>query len=261
LICRNNPDPAAGYPARNKLRRRSAMKAKDVMTTDVLTVNQDASVLEAARMMLQRRISGLPVVNASGALVGMVSEGDFLRRSELGTQPRHPRWIEFLMGAGRLADEYIQTSGRKVREVMTPAVYSVTEDVPLEEIVELMEHRRIKRVPVLSGNKITGIVTRSNLLRAFAGVVHEAPRASADDNAIRLKLIGEMKKQPWAPLAVTDIEVHSGVVKLSGVVLDDRQRAALRVAAENIPGVKKVEDNIVWIEPMSGTVLEARAEN
>ncbi len=236
------------------------MKAKDVMTTDVLTVNQDASVLEAVRLMLQRRISGLPVVDASGALVGMVSEGDFLRRSELGTQPRHPRWIEFLMGAGRLADEYIHARGRKVRDVMTNAVYSVTEEVPLEEIVELMEHRRIKRVPVLSGNKITGIITRSNLLRAFAGFMHEAPPASADDNAIRLKLIDEMKKQPWAPLAVTDIDVSNGVVKLSGVVLDDRQRGALRVAAENIPGVKRVEDNIVWIEPMSGTVIEARAQ-
>jgi CBS domain-containing protein len=235
------------------------MKAKDVMTTDVLTVNQDASVLEAVRLMLQRRISGLPVVDASGALIGMVSEGDFLRRSELGTQPRHPRWIEFLMGAGRLADEYVHASGRKIREIMTEEVYSVTEEVPLEEIVELMERRRIKRVPVLSGNKITGIIARSNLLRAFAGFMHEAPHASADDNAIRLKLIDEMKKQPWAPLAVTDIEVHSGVVKLSGVVLDDRQRGALRVAAENIPGVKKVEDNIVWIEPMSGTVIEARA--
>jgi CBS domain-containing protein len=237
------------------------MKARDVMTTDVLTVNQDASVLEAARLMLQRRISGLPVVDASGLLVGVVSEGDFLRRSELGTQRRHPRWIEFLMGAGRLADEYVHTSGRKVREVMTEAVYSVTEEVPLEEIVELMEHRRIKRVPVLSGNKITGIITRSNLLRAFAGVMHKAAPASADDKAIRLQLIDEMKKQPWAPLAVTDIDVSNGVVKLSGVVLDDRQRGALRVAAENIAGVKKVEDNIVWIEPMSGTVMEARAED
>jgi CBS domain-containing protein len=237
------------------------MKARDVMTTDVLTVNQDASVLEAVRLMLQRRISGLPVVDASGALVGMVSEGDFLRRSELGTQRQHPRWIEFFMGAGRLADEYVHASGRTVREIMTEAVYSVTEEIPLEEIVELMERRRIKRVPVLSGNKITGIITRSNLLRAFAGFMHEAPPALADDNAIRLKLIDEMKKQPWAPLAVTDIDVSNGVVKLSGVVLDDRQRVALRVAAENIPGVKKVEDHMVWIEPMSGTVIEARAED
>ena len=237
------------------------MKAKDVMTPNVLTVSQDASVLEAVRLMLQRKISGLPVIDASGALVGMVSEGDFLRRSELGTQRQHPRWIEFLMGAGRLADEYVHASGRKVREIMTQAVYSVTEEAPLEEIVALMERRRIKRVPVLNGNTLTGIITRSNLLRAFAGHTREAPPASADDNAIRLKLVDEMKKQPWAPLTATDVEVHSGVVILSGVVLDDRQRVALRVTAENIPGVKKVEDHMVWIEPMSGTVIEARAED
>lgn len=237
------------------------MKAKDVMTTDVLTVGQDSSVLEAVRLMLQRRISGLPVVNASGAVVGMITEGDFLRRSELGTQRRHPRWIEFLMGAGRLADEYVQSSGRKVREVMTPDVYSVAEDAPLDEIVELMERRRIKRIPVLAGSALTGIITRANLLRAYAGLMHDVRPVSADDQAIRTKLIDEMKKQPWAPLAVTDVEVHDGVVRLSGVVLDDRQRTALRVAAENIPGVKKVEDDIVWIEPMSGTVIEARAED
>src|SRR4051794_20693515 len=100
------------------------MKARDVMTTNVLTVSQDASVLEAVRLMLQRKISGLPVVDASGALVGIISEGDFLRRSELGTQRRRPRWIEFLMGAGQLADDYVHTSGRKVREVMTQEVYS-----------------------------------------------------------------------------------------------------------------------------------------
>src|SRR3954453_20125183 len=178
------------------------MKARDVMTTDVLTVGQDSSVLEAVRLMLQRRISGLPVVDASGALVGVISEGDFLRRSEVGTQRRHPRWIELLMGAGRLADDYVRTSGRKVGEVMTREVYSVTEDVPLSEVVELMERRRIKRVPVLTGNGLTDIITRSDLLRAFAGLMHGVRPVSAEDQAIRTKLLDEMKKQPWAPLAV-----------------------------------------------------------
>src|SRR4051812_13663257 len=233
------------------------MKAREVMTRDVLTVGQDSSVLEAVRLMLQRRISGLPVVDASGAQVGMISEGDFLRRSELGTQRRHPRWIELLMGAGRLADDYVRTSGRKVREIMTLEVYSVTEDAPLNEVVELMERRRIKRVPVLAGNTLAGIITRSDLLRAFAGLTHNVRPVLAEDQAIRAKLLEEMKTQPWAPLAVTDIEVADGVVRLSGVVLDDRQRIALRVAAENIPGVKQVKDEIVWIEPMSGTVIEA----
>ena len=237
------------------------MKAKDVMTSDVLTVDQDASVLEAVRLMLHRKISGLPVVDASGTLVGMVTEGDFLRRSEMGTERHHPRWIEFFMGAGRLADEYVHASGRKVREVMTPEIHAVTEESPLKDVVAMMERHSIKRVPVLRGRVLAGIITRSNLLRAMAGLTRDVHPASADDKAIRATLLAEMKKQPWAPMAVTDVDVANGVVTLSGVVLDDRQRVALRVAAENIPGVKKVEDHLVWIEPMSGTVIEARAED
>jgi len=237
------------------------MKAKDVMTSDVLTVDQDASVLEAVRLMLQRKISGLPVVDASGTLVGMVTEGDFLRRSEMGTERHHPRWIEFFMGAGRLADEYVHASGRKVRDVMTPEIHAVTEESPLKDVVAMMERHSIKRVPVLRGRVLAGIITRSNLLRAMAGLTRDVHPASADDKAIRATLLAEMKKQPWAPMAVTDVDVANGVVTLSGVVLDDRQRVALRVAAENIPGVKKVEDHLVWIEPMSGTVIEARAED
>lgn len=233
------------------------MKAKDVMTPDVLTVDQDASVLEAIRLMLQRKVSGLPVVDASGTLVGMVTEGDFLRRSEMGTERQHPRWIEFLMGAGRLADEYVHASGRKVREVMTREVHAVTEDTPLGEVVETMERRHIKRVPVLRGRTLTGIITRSNLLRTMAGLTRDVLPSGADDAAIRAKLMAELKKQPWAPLAAIDVVVTDGVVKLSGAILDDRQRKALRVAAENIPGVKKIEDHLVWIEPMSGTVIEA----
>jgi CBS domain-containing protein len=237
------------------------MKARDVMTSNVLTVTEDTPVLEAIRLMLQRKISGLPVVDASNTLVGMVTEGDFLRRSELGTERHAARWIEFLTGPGRLADEYAHARGRKVRDVMTPDLHTVAEDAPLDEIVETMERRHVKRVPVLRGRTLAGIVTRSNLLRAIAGLAHAVAPASADDAAIREKLVAELKKQPWAPVAAVDIAVADGVVTLSGAILDDRQRHALRVAAENIPGVKKVEDHLVWIEPMSGTVIEAPASH
>jgi CBS domain-containing protein len=236
------------------------MKAKDVMTADVVTVAQDASVTEAIRLMLQRKISGLPVVDKSGTLVGMVTEGDFLRRSELGTERHAPRWIEFLVGPGKLAENYVHAKGRKVRDVMTAEVHSVDEDAPLTDVVATMERRHIKRVPVLRANKLTGIVTRANLLRALAGMQQSAAGTSTD-LTIRTKLMAELKKQPWSPLVAIDIVVTDGVVKLSGAIFDDRQRQALRVAAENIPGVKKVEDHLVWIEPMSGTVIEATAED
>lgn len=231
------------------------MKAKDVMTAGVVTVAQDASVLEAIRVMLQRRISGLPVVDASGALVGMVTEGDFLRRSELGTERKSSRWIEFLTGPGKLAENYVHASGRKVGDVMTSDVFAVDEEAPLSEVVATMERRRIKRVPVLRGGKLVGIVTRTNLLRALAGQQHVEVSASSDIT-IRTKLMAELQKQNWAPLVAIDIAVASGVVRFSGTILDDRQRQALRVAAENIPGVKGIEDHLVWVEPMSGMVIE-----
>ena len=234
------------------------MKAKNLMTADVITVQESASVLEAIRLMLQHRISGLPVVDAAGTVVGMVTEGDFLRRAELGTERHAPRWIEFLAGPGRLADQYVHAKGRKVSDVMTSKVHVVDEEASLNEIVDVMERRRVKRVPVLRRGKLVGIVTRANLLRALAGMQHAEPAASSD-LTIRTRLMAELAQQSWAPLVAIDIVVSDGVVTLSGAIMDDRQRQALRVAAENIPGVRKVEDHLVWIEPMSGTVIEASA--
>ena len=125
------------------------MKAKDVMTQRVISIAPDANVLQAARLMLQNRISGLPVVDAAGALVGIVTEGDFLRRSELGTEKQRPRWLEFLIGPGKLASEYVQASGRKVEEIMTTDLHTIGEDTPLEDVVHLMEKHRVKRLPVM----------------------------------------------------------------------------------------------------------------
>jgi CBS domain-containing protein len=235
------------------------MNVSDVMTPDVLSVPPDASVVTAAQLMLQKRISGVPVINDVGNLVGIVTEGDFLRRAETGTGHRRPRWIEFFMGPGRLADEYVQISGRKVSDVMTHEVQTVPPDAPLEQVVHLMERHNIKRVPVVDNGKVVGIVTRANLLHAVASVAHEIAPLAAGDAAIRDQLLATLKDQPWAPVTAIDVTVRNGVVRLSGVITDERQRQALRVAAENIPGVKEVEDNIAWVEPVSGLFVEAPA--
>lgn len=233
------------------------MKVSDVMTPDVLSVSPDASVATATELMLQKRISGLPVVDDHGTLVGIVTEGDFLRRAETDTGRRRPRWLEFFMGVGRLSDEYVRLRGRKVSDVMTHEVQTVPPDAPLEQAVRLMERRHIKRVVVASGGKVVGILTRANLLHAMASFAHEIAPLSAADSGIRERLLAELKNQPWAPLTAVDITVRNGVVQLSGIITDERQRQALRVAAENIPGVKKVEDNVVWVEPVSGMYVEA----
>jgi len=233
------------------------MNAMDVMTRGVVSVGPDASIIEAVRIMLQHKISGLPVIDASGRLQGVITEGDFLRRAETGTQRRHPRWLEFLLGPGRLATEYVQASGRKVSDVMTPDVYTVTEDAPLEQVVHLMERHRVKRVPVMRGDEVVGIVTRANLMRALASLALAEQPAAADDAAIRERLLAELNKERWAPVGLLDVVVKDGVVKLSGALTDERERQALRVAAENIAGVKKVEDHLIWIEPNTGVIVEA----
>jgi len=232
------------------------MKASDVMTRDVVSIGPDAPVIEAVQLMLQHHISGLPVVDAAGNLQGILTEGDFLRRAETGTQRKRSRFVEFLLGPGRLATEYAHASGRKVDDVMTPEVRTVTEDASLELIVHVMERYRVKRVPVVQGRTVVGIVTRANLMRAVANLALAERPVAAGDAAIRDRLIAELKAQRWAPVGLIDVVVKDGVVRLSGALTDERERQAIRIAAENIPGVNKIEDHLVWIEPNSGVVVE-----
>jgi CBS domain-containing protein len=231
------------------------MKARDVMTQRVISIESSATILQGARLMLQNRISGLPVVDASGNLVGIVTEGDFLRRSEIATERKRPRWLQFLLGSGHLAEEFVQSHGRKIDEVMTRDPYSIVEDTPLEEVVKLMEKHRVKRLPVVRGRRLVGIVSRANLLHALVSFSRNLKPVSASDEQIRARLLKELDKEKWAPSALVNVVVRDGVVELCGSITDERQRPALKVMAENIPGVKDVRDHLVWVEPMSGTLL------
>ncbi len=231
------------------------MQVKDVMTSPVISVEPDSTVAQTVQIMLQRRISGLPVIDKTGRLAGIVTEGDLLRRAETGTQRQRPRWLEFLLGPGRLAEDYTRTHGRKVSDIMTAEPLTVTEETPLADVVTLMEKRRIKRVPVVRGQEIVGIVSRANLIHALAGVVREVKPAAAGDQAIREQVLAELGRQSWAPVALVDIVVRNGVVELWGTITDERERQAITVAAENVPGVKAVKDNLAWVEPMSGMVF------
>jgi CBS domain-containing protein len=226
------------------------MQVRDVMTRNVISVKADESILSAARLMLQNRISGLPVLDASGALVGIVTEGDFLRRGELGTTKRRPRWVEFLLGPGKIAEEYVHQSGRKVFDVMTRDPRTVSEDDTLETVVAQMERHRVKRLPVVRQGKLVGIISRANLLHALASLAREAPASSGGDAAIRDRILEALAKQHWA-LAV-NVVVKNGIAELWGTIMDERERQACIVAVENVPGVKQVHDHLVWVEPMSG---------
>lgn len=233
------------------------MKAKDIMTRRVISIPPDASIFEAARLMLQNRISGLPVVDSAGALVGVVTEGDFLRRAETGTEKHRPRWLEFILGPGRAAADFTHSHGRKVDEVMSDNPISVSEDAPVEEIVSLMERHRIKRVPITRGARLAGIVSRANLVRAMLPLARIAQPVAQSDFEIQTRIKTELENQKWAPVAVIEVMVNQGIVDFWGTILDERDRKALKVLAENVPGVKAVNDHTVWVEPTSGFVLEA----
>lgn len=224
------------------------MKAADVMTRRVITIHDDAPVDEAARLMLQDNISGLPVVDHAGKLVGIVTEGDLLRRVEAGTEIRRPHWLELMMDPGVLATEYVRAHGRRVSEIMTRSVITVAEDAELEGIVLLMEKLGVKRVVVTRGEGLVGIVSRSNLLQALAKIGPEAGPAPASDDSIRQRILAEMEALAWMPSASVNPVVRFGVVDLHGFIFDERERAALMVLAENVPGVSAVRDRLIRIK-------------
>jgi CBS domain-containing protein len=232
------------------------MRAHQIMTRSVITVTPETTVVEAANTMLQQHISGLPVVDTSGKLVGIVSEGDFIRRNEIGTERKRGRWLKFILGPGKAATDFVHEHGRKVAEVMSPEPLTVTEDAPLEEIVELMEKKDIKRLPVMRGDKIVGIVSRANLLQAVASLARQVPDPTADDDHIRNRVIDAIEKNDWCPFGLSVI-VRDGIVHLSGVITEEYSRQAAIVAAENVTGVKKVHDHLCWVDTMSGMYLNS----
>lgn len=236
------------------------MNAADVMTHNVVTVERRTPIREAIRLMLANKVSGLPVVDG-GKVEGILTEGDLLRRSEIATERRHWPWLDFLLGPGRTASEYVRTHGRTCEQLMSHDVISVTPDTSLAEIVQLMERRRIKRVPVIEDGNLLGIVSRPDLLAAVARALDVPQPPAGSDDAIHEQILAELDKADWAPRSGLTVTVHDGIVEFDGVILDEHERTALRVAAENVPGVKGIVDRLVWVEPVSGTVIEPGEES
>lgn len=236
------------------------MEVAEIMTRRVITVPQDARVEQAVQLMLDNRISGLPVCAPDGTVTGIVTESDLLRRTETGTERHRPRWLEFIIGPGKLAEEFSRSHARVVDEVMTRELISVGPRDTLERVVELMERKRVHRIPVLDKGRLVGMVTRANLMQALLSVASGAQPGPAGDEQIRDKLWAELDRQSWATPGMVNVLVRDGVVTLSGGVPDPRQIDALRVLAENIPGVRAVQDHMVWIDYMSGVVVDMSGE-
>ena len=218
------------------------MRARDVMVRAVVTTSSDTTVEELARLMINLRISGVPVADRDGRLVGIVTEGDLLRRVETGTERHRPRWSEPFSSNSRLAAEYVKSHAKRVADIMTREVFSVEETATLGEIADLLETKQIKRVPVVHDGKIVGIVSRADLLQVLAsGGAKTADEEQ--DGAIRRQLLAELREQQWADASEDRVVVSDGVVHLWGTVGSEDERRALRIAAENTPGVRAIEDH------------------
>lgn len=235
------------------------MEARHVMTSPTITVPPEAPVRMAIETMLRAHVSGLPVVDKDGLLVGVLSEGDLLRRAEIGTEKQRPKWLDFLLGPGRGAQDYVRSHSRRVSDIMTASPIAVDESCSLEEVVALMEKKGIKRVPVLRNKRLVGIVTRKDLLRAFIHSTELAEKPPGSDEQIRADLIAEIDRQSWAPAGSIHVSVKDGHVTLDGTIFDERERDAIRVCAENQPGVRGVTDQLIWVDPSSGTFLSPPA--
>ncbi len=214
--------------------------------------------------MLSHRVSGLPVLDSSGALVGILTEGDLLRRAETGTEPRQSWWRALLLGTQRLAEQYVHAHARRVDEVMTRGVVAVAPSTALSEVVVLMESRGIKRLPVVEDGRVVGIVSRADLLRALERLLESTqPPDSAprQDSELRRRLLRQLDAQRWVPASLVDVAVKDGQVELRGFILNEGQREALRVLVENTSGVRGVSDKLVWMEPHSGFTLQLPPES
>jgi CBS domain-containing protein len=216
------------------------------MFSPAVTAPPDASILDVVQLMLDNRISAVPIVDDDGQLVGLVSEGDLLRRVEIGTEAHRSWWLSAFRGVASPAEDFIKSQCMNASEVMTKQMVTAREDTPLWQIAEILEKKKFKRVPVVRDGRVVGIVSRANLLQALMmqkEMTADAP--SSDDRVIREALLEILRGEPWSNTSHVNVVVLDGVVRFWGLVASDAQREALKVAAEGTPGVRDIVDHMV----------------
>jgi len=231
------------------------MRVKDNMTENVIAVTEEATLVEALRKLVESKVSALVVIDESGAPVGILSEGDLMRRAELGTSKTHSRWFNFLIGGGNAAEDYVLSHGRRVAEIMTRGALMIGEEAEIKDAVDIMIANKVKRLVVVRDGKAIGVLARSDLLKALLATL-DSPDAERSDDEIFTDIIGRMSHESWAPRGSIHTDVADGVVTLEGAIAEERLRGALIVLMENVPGVKSVRDKLAWIDPNSGGLME-----
>jgi CBS domain-containing protein len=232
------------------------MRVQDVMTPKLLGVPESATLWEALNLMVSNRISALIVFDEIGAPVGVLSEGDLMRRAELGCEKKRPRWLDFLAGGGRSARDYARSHGRRVHEIMTRGLLTVDAGAELNEAIDIMIEKRVRRLVVMKGSEPVGVLSRSDIVRALMSALPPENEARTDGD-LQIAIDNEMQRHSWAPINSVRVTVEDGVATLEGAIPDDALRDGLKVLAENVPGVKGVRDRLAWIEPNSGLYMNA----
>jgi CBS domain-containing protein len=226
------------------------MRVAELMTKDPITARGETGLAEVASLLDKHHLNGLPVVDRSNRLVGIITQGDLLRRPELGTDLRHTRWLTAFLLPSRVEDDYVHTHGRHVSDVMTENPICVSPDTELAEVAELMTTKHLKCLPVMRGSLLVGVISRSDMIRALAGRLVGIGVSS--DETIKSDILSSLAREHWAPKAGLRIDVKASVVNLEGVIYSDSERRAVNVIAENVPGVTHVNDHLVYVDVGSG---------
>jgi CBS domain-containing protein len=220
------------------------MKAHEAMTKNVITVGANTAVREIAALLVQHRISAVPVVSEEGSVIGIVSQTDLGHRSETDTEKRRKWWLEAFADSDSKARDYIKSHGSVANDIMTRFVVSVSKDAKLSEVAEILDTHRIRQVPVMDDGKLVGMISRADLVRKLAEATI-TPSAAKPENGVLQKAIWQrIKTEGWVHSALVNIVVKDGVVELWGAVASDEQRRALHLLVEGVDGVQRVEDHV-----------------
>lgn len=233
------------------------MNVSEIMNRSLTAVRPDTSLIDAVRIMLANRLSGLPVLDENGALVGMITEGDLLRRQEIGTGGSPAGWLKSLFQPAAAAADYVATHSRLVSGVMTHDPIYVTPDTKLTDAVNVMLNKHFKRLPVMENGALVGMLGRSDLLKQLTLRLMETSSQTLSDEEIQATLEGELKQAKWAPKSGLNVTVKDGLVTLGGTIFSDEERQGVLTLAENTTGVKKVIDEMVFVDPGSGLAFPA----
>tara|TARA_R110002074_G_scaffold60375_7_gene146413 strand:- start:2638 stop:3348 length:711 start_codon:yes stop_codon:yes gene_type:complete len=226
------------------MKKENGMQAQDIMTKNVISAAADTTVEQITGLMMKNHISAVPILDSAGAIIGLISEGDLMRRVEGSGSTNKSWWLSLFAGSDNTAQDFIAMRGRRAKDIMTRKVEVVAPDTPVWEIARLLEEKRIKRVPVVDNGKIVGIVSRGNLMQALATAPTVTLDRSTSDRKKREIVLAALAQVPGLNPVHLNVVVEGGRVDVWGIAGSNAEEDAARVALDNIDGLGEVSVNL-----------------